>query len=136
MKPRWYGGFGAAAKVGDKGERPGRASKYAGGCFSRAPGESCREGSGARTRWILESTHSEDALPLFQHLRLLEKSCNSIPTVKQQPDSFPHSDVPLRKGARDAQHVLGIWRWEPLRNEPCSPLIAPFSKEIVLSVPI
>lgn len=37
-------------------------------------------------------------------------------------------------GSRDAQHVLGIWRWEPLGNEPCFPLIATFSKKIVLSV--
>lgn len=54
--------------------------------------------------------------------------------VKQQPGSFPRSDVSLCKGAQDAQHVLGIWRWEPLGNEPCFPLIATFSKKIVLSV--
>lgn len=54
--------------------------------------------------------------------------------VKQQPGSFPRSDVSLCKGAGDAQHVLGIWRWEPLGNEPCFPLIATFSKKIVLSV--
>lgn len=81
-------------------------------------------------------THPKDAPALFQDPGLLEKSCSSIPTVKQQPGSFPCSDVSLRKGAWDAQHVLGIWRWEPLGNEPCSPLIATFSKKIVLSVPI
>jgi len=80
--------------------------------------------------------HSADALALFQHPRLLEESCDSIPTVKQQPGSFPHSDVSLRKGARDAQRVLEIWRWEPLGNKLCSPLIATFSKKIVLSVPV
>lgn len=44
---------------------------------------------------IWEATHLEDALALFQHPRLLEKSCHSVPTVKQQPGSFPRSDVSL-----------------------------------------
>lgn len=115
-------------------ERSWTENKCAWGWFSQDPGETCRGGPGARAWWIQEATCSEDALALFQHPSLLQKICSSIPMVKQQPGSFPRSDVSLCKGARDAQHVLGIWRWEPLGNEPCFPLIATFSKKIVLSV--
>lgn len=98
-------------------------------CSSRLHGE-----RGAEAGQIWEFTHAEDAPASYRHPRLPEESCDSIPTVEQQPGSFPHSDVPLRKGAWDAQRVLEIWRWEPLGNELCPPLTATFSKKIGLSV--